>query len=294
MTASLQLTALTPINHNNNSHESSPALTISYKENLSEVELLSRIREIPNAQIIFWYIGAYGLKEDGVNFYKDKIGEILNYSNDASCWLLDFTAWGAFQNPKAKISSTHRCVDQINQFNLAKLKCISAATLFNEMQNIREEGLLTYFRNHVVSRASVGEASQQFKESGIKIGQIFDQNCPIFEQIYDTDCSKSYSIVQYVEGCFIINEIIKNIFDKQDTINLVFALPNDEAKYYQDSENNFIKDLEVFLKYNFGDRLNHKSIHVHFLNFRYGNEIYHRPYNSGKKVLKNITKDMVL
>jgi len=52
-------------------------VSVSYKENLSELDLLESIEKIKDPQVVFWYIGAHGLKKEGVAFYKNKVGHIL-------------------------------------------------------------------------------------------------------------------------------------------------------------------------------------------------------------------------
>jgi hypothetical protein len=268
--------------------------SVHFEEGLNETDLLEKIGKIANAQVVLWYIGAYGLKEEGVKFYKSKINQIINGPNQASCWLLDFSAWGAFSNPRVKLTSTHSCAEKINQFNMEKLKCISASTLFQEMEKINEIEKVNFFKEYVVSRKDLLDISQDFKESHIKIGEIFCKNCPIFENIYEKDTAKCYSVVQYVEGLMIIDHIIKNGIEKKEDINIVFALPNDEAKYYKDEKNNFIQDAEIVIKNTFGERIKDRNINIFFLNFRYGNKLEDRPYNSGKKTLKNLTMNDVL
>lgn len=266
---------------------------IYYVENLNTCEALQKIETIPNAQVLLWYIGCHGLKEEGVKFYKDKINTIINGKNNASCWLVDFTAWGSFTNLHTQITSMSKCAAQINKLNIAKIKCLSASKLFEEMKNIKHPELIEYFKTKVVIRKSLFNASENFKETMIKIGTIFNNNCCIFEQIYENDANKSYSLIQYIEGCFLINEIVRNNLNTQNEINIVFFLPNDEAKYYYDKENNFIKDVEMLIKTNWSEQLNNRIINIFFINFKYGDELYHRPYNSGKKIVKNITKEML-
>lgn len=273
--------------------KSSSNFSIIFEENLSEVELLNKITAIPQAHIVIWYIGSHGFKEEGIKFYKDKLQYLLNSSNTASCLLTDLTAWGAFHNPKNKITTFSRFVEQINAFNISKLKCISTSTIFQQMQNVKAPPSVQYFKNHIVNRKSFVEQSDHFKEVGAKIGKIFEENCPIFEGIYEQDAAKCYSVVQYVEGCMIVDQIVQMNIGSQSAVNIVFALPNDESKYYYDQDHHFIRDLEAILKLKFENELKTKNVNIHFLCFKYGDAPHCRPYNAGKKVVKNITKEMI-
>ncbi len=98
--------------------------------------------------------------------------------------------------------------------------------------------------------------------------------------------------MQYLEGLFLIDLLVKKQLGKQEEINIVFALPNDEAKYYQDEAESFRKDVEEFLRHQNGDIFSSGKIkiNIHFLNFPYGDESSHRPYNARTKNFKRIIK----
>lgn len=263
-------------------------VTVQFQEGLTHQELIERINHVANSHIFLWYIGSHGLKEAGVQFYKEKIKAILISPQTLSCNLVDFSSWGAFTNPRAKITAQHCCVEKINRFQIEKLKCIPASKIFQEIINTKQESINNYFKKRLVEMEWLFENSHSFKESTIKIRDIFNQNCPIFEGIYDLDANRCYSAVQYIEGCFLISEIVKNNLDQQHPINVVFALPNDEAKYYRGDSSSFEKDISFLLNEQFGERLDGREVTINFFNFEYGTETFHRPYNSGKKVLKNI------
>jgi len=198
------------------------------------------------------------------------------------------TAWGAFHNTKAKITASSKSADAINDFHLENLKCLKSSKIFGSIQHVSSNKVINYFKK-VVTRDFLLNASKPHKETGIKVAQVFKDNYPIIDPIKDLDYAKAYSVFQYLEGCFIINEIVSKKIEEQGDINVVFALPNDESKYYQDELNSFASDIQVLLQENFGSALLDKKVNVNFLCFNYSNETWHRPYNAGKEILKKVS-----
>jgi hypothetical protein len=94
-----------------------------------------------------------------------------------------------------------------------------------------------------------------------------------------------YSALQYLEGCYLVDEVVRDALQNNDLpeISIVFALPNDEWKYYQSDDNGFATDLTPILQQSFGSSLDGKVIRVYFWTFRY-NQGRGRPYNSGSKI----------
>jgi len=267
---------------------------VSYLENLTDHELLHAIASIANPQVLLWYIGSHGLKADGVNFYKEKISSILTASNNASCFLLDLTAWAAFYNNDAKIGTSSRCADQINSFNISKLKCIKASEIFSQICTLKNPEIIHHFRDCVTARTFVRQKSSEARETGIKVGKIFDSNCQILERLFEQDAGKCYSVVQYVEGCFLARQIIESQLEGSGDINIVFSLPNDESKYYKDENNSFKTDVEILVKNTLNNFDSKRNVNIYFFTFNYGDALYKRPYNEGKKVLKTIKENMIM
>jgi hypothetical protein len=87
--------------------------------------------------------------------------------------------------------------------------------------------------------------------------------------------------------------MIREKIETEDHVDVVFALPNDESKYYQEST--FESEIERFLMDRLGSKLEGKSINVHVLCFNYSTDSMHRPYNApGRVVKKKIDPALVL
>lgn len=68
---------------------------VSFQVDLPREQLHNIIQKHQNTKVVFWYIGAYGLKQEGVSYYKEDIGKIQDYPNNAEVILYDLTAWAA-------------------------------------------------------------------------------------------------------------------------------------------------------------------------------------------------------
>lgn len=69
------------------------------------------------------------------------------------------------------------------------------------------------------------------------------------------------------------------LLKKPDTRSITFILPNDEGKYYFSS---MADDLGAFLTMR-GHQFNQLDIRVQC--FKYGDQVYHRPYNCPSKTI---------
>ncbi|MBI3258992.1 MAG: hypothetical protein HYZ54_05920 [Ignavibacteriae bacterium] len=263
---------------------------VEFMDGLSTEQVITSICQLSNPQVIIWYIGCYGLKKAGVQFYKDfLISPVLRQSVKATFWLVDLTAWGAFKNLQCSIRNFNSCCNEIERFLDKQIKCIKSAKIFKKIQEISEKDLVDYFRR-ALHRRFISKASKHFPNKNICIKEIFSDNCPILSDWYNHDANKSYSILQYLEGCLLVDEIfMEQAANREVTdIQIVFALPNDEIKYYRDKKNSFQKDIR-FLISKRHEILNIKNIRlqVKFLAFKYGFQPHERPYNASGKVLKN-------
>lgn len=262
---------------------------VEFRDGLSIEQVIINISQLSNPHVIIWYIGCYGLREAGVQFYKDfLISPVLKQSTGAIFWLVDLTAWAAFTNPQCSVHKFNSCCDEIDKFLNKQIKCIKSAEIFKKIQEISEKDLIDYFRN-ALHRNFISQASKHFPNKNIRVKEILSNNCPIVSDWYDQDTSKSYSTLQYLEGCLLVDEIFMQQVNNREVTDLqiVFALPNDELKYYRDKQNSFQKDV-TFLISKRCTALNIKNMHlqIKFLSFKYGSQLHQRPYNASGKILK--------
>lgn len=263
-------------------------ITINYKERVSLAQMTSEITRMVFPHVILWYIGIQGLKKEGARFYRDSIiNPIIKRLEQVQFWLVDLTAWGALKNPQISINTTSSLVKKIERFGIQWVKCIKSSETFKRIQDLKDQVVVEHFQK-TLQRDFVHRASRPFPESQIKIGDLFNQECPVLLACYSKDASKCYSALQYLEGCLLIEQVVQACLKKRpgEDIEIVFALPNDELKYYQDETNAFKKDVEFLLNHRYGKEL--KDVRVTFYSFEYGEAVYHRPYNApGKVIHKN-------
>jgi hypothetical protein len=142
------------------------------------------------------------------------------------------------------------------------------------MCNIKDPHEIAFWRT-ALSRDFLKKSSEQFAPSYRLIGDIFPQNGSLPHKFAEWDAAKAYSMFQYLEAHLIIQEILAKKNGPYG--DLVFLLPNDELKYYQDPKNSFQTDLcrHVLCE-----------LTVSFYSFPYGTKQEHRPYNAPGSVVK--------
>lgn len=262
---------------------------VQFSEMLTIEQLVLEISQSFEPNVIIWYIGCYGLRENGVCFYKDHlISPILKSNVDAAFWLVDLTAWSAFKNPRGSIYGKSSCCEVIEKFSSGRVQFIHSANIFKKMRAVSSTEVVSYFKS-ALQRTFIHKASDGYRVLGIPARDIIGGNCEIASDWLNCDVSQAYSVFQYLEGCFLIEEVLSRIIEKGTSSNfeLIFALPNDELKYYQDEHSSFQKDVKFWLQ-NQLRKLDFRNIHVtiKFLPFKYGTELHHRPYNAAGKVMK--------
>lgn len=268
---------------------------IFLERNLSRLELLNEIGAIQDPQVLFWYIGENGFKLEGVNYYKRDLGKVLKLDNNANCILYDLTAWSALRDRENTVENFNTNVTVISEFAIPRLSCVKSSDFFKWLQTENNPSIISYFRENVLKRKVLFSASREFPDTNMTIGEVFRRNCPILEDLYAMDSGKCYSLLQYIEGCYLINRIIEaKINDESDEINIVFALPNDEWKYYKNPEESFSDDVAFLIQEKFGERLANIKINVFFYTFNFGKESRNRPYNAGSKTIDLITRSQLV
>ncbi len=260
-------------------------VNVIYKTKLRREQLIEAIRGCENPQVIFWYIGTYGLREQGVKYYRKDLSKILQTSN-AECQLYDLTAWAPFsvKSSDGTVQDFNKNADLINQFAIPRIRCLKSCDYFKWLCNLNLNSKLEDLKKVLKERNFIFKASQDFPDAKRTIGDIFQKQCPLLEELYEQDCAKYYSTLQYIEGIYLIETIVQQALSQnaeQKTINLIFALPNQEANYYFDEENSFMKDVKAVLQDEYQALLKGKTVNVMFYSFMFGDGVRNRPYNAG-------------
>lgn len=256
---------------------------------LSKEQIVSYISNLSNPHVVVWYIGCNGLRSAGVQFYQDfLISPILMNHSEVTFWLVDLTAWGAFKKQQCSVLNYNSACEVIENMCHRQVKCIRSADIFDRMQKMAETDLVEYF-HRALSKSFISSQSKPFQDSNILTGDIFSWHCPVASHWYNHDSSKTYSVFQYLEGCLIVEKILaQNLLNNNFDVQVIFVLPNDEIKYYMDSQNSFQEDVKFLVSKQcevLG--INNVRLQVSFLPFTYGLILQDRPYNAPGKVLKS-------
>ncbi len=272
-------------------------VNVAFKKNLTRTALINEIAKIDQPQVILWYMGAYGLREQAANYYRKDLKKILDLRNQAACVLYDLTAWRALKSSETKIEDFNLNADRINEIakvEQLRIKCFKSSDFFKWLKTEENAKICAYFKETVLKREFIFQKSKQFDEVNIKIGQVFENACPILENEYERDCSKEYSALQYVEGCYLVNRLLEeSLSNSSSEVNLVFALPNNEADYYQDPLNSFAQDITVLLQEKLGNQVQ-KKVNIMFYTFQFGKDSSNRPYNAGKANIDMINRSQLV
>lgn len=223
---------------------------------------------------VFWYIGSNGLKQGAVDYYRPHLTEVL--AKGAHNWLVDLSAWASFKKKKSSPSYNSSKGDKIEGDGIRVLKC---GEFFDALAAIPAESALCDLLNDIAKRESLLSPSAEFASVGWTIGERFEQACPALEPLYELDCAKTYSVIQYIEFMFLVAKMLEQ---GEDVNQIRFVLPNDEAKYYIEA---LESDLQQFLALS---KISHGSgLKVIIDCFDYSSEMMHRPYNAPTKVVNN-------
>jgi hypothetical protein len=272
--------------------DESVKVKVVYKDRIKGQKLIGTIkREIKNPEVIFWYIGSRGLREEGVKYYRKDLNKLLEEPS-ARCSLYDLTAWLPLVSKEdgCTVQDFNKNADLINQFAIPHVQCLKSCDFFSWLTGISSQQKLDKLKG-IFKRPFIYEASKDIANVQRTVGEIFKSQCPILEELYGLDVSKCYSALQYVEGIYLIKILVKQALLENlatDEINLVFALPNNEDCYYKDEKDSFAIDINAILEEEFGDAIRNKTVNVLFYPFEFNNGTTNRPYNTGKEIIEEL------
>lgn len=265
-------------------------VNLTFKKGMAPAAMLKDISLLEQPEVIFWYIGEYGLKTEGVNFYKKRLMQPMSkIAPQANCRLYDLTAWKALRDRDVPLSAYNPNVDRINGFSMPNLSCMKSSEFFSwlndDQSSETSKNRLGYLCNFVTNRDFIFKASKLKSDNKIQMAELFPFGG-------ENDTAKWYSALQYMEGLYLVEKIFSQACEKfrrtgddNAPCNIVFALPNDEYKYYEDPNNNFVRDIKILLS-NRGEFIG-REINIFFYCFKF-NKLENRPYNAGKAVIEEI------
>jgi hypothetical protein len=255
----------------------------SFHPTQSVNDVLELLPNLGSVHLFLWYFGSNGLKKDGVRYYQKLLRKLLGVQSIDQIILYDLTAWGAFFDSGRKIEESNTNVEIVNSLKLAKICASKSNNFFNWLLTVTNPDVRTFIGD-IFGRKKLYAPSESFDDKLIKISDIFPP-LSILQPIMDLDVAKTYSVIQYLEGLFLVYSLVTNNINQ-----ICFLLPNDELKYY--SETYFESDLIIFLK--LMGLPTDPNLKVTFVSFTYGSKIRFRPYNAGKESIINLTKEMLI
>ncbi len=235
--------------------------------------------------VYFWYEGSLCLPQSGAVFMKEQFfNPLYKLKGDVKLCLYSLRAWDFKRNINTIASSTP-LGEVINRINAAAIECIYSSSFFRYCTQVSAESdLYAFIRDELPKKEWLFKLSATQKKSGTTISAFFNERSSLFDCIKELDLSSAYSLMQYVEGYYLIQESVKKgLLNGQKRIEIAFVLPNDESKYYADLP----KDIEKMLQLDFGKDLIGVEVNISFQFFQYGDSITSRPYiDKRRKALK--------
>ena len=226
--------------------------------------------------VYFWFEGSQCLPQSGAIFMKEQFFEPLyQLKPNAKLCLYSLKAW-SFEKTITTMPSSTSLGEAINRINTAAVECIYSSLFFQYCrQAAKIEGFYAFINDELPKKAWLFQLSNAQRKCGTTVGAFFDGQSSLFDCIKEMDLSSAYSLMQYVEGYYLIRESVRKGLEKrQQKIEIAFALPNDESKYYRDLP----QDIEQMLQLDFGKDLANIEINIRFQVFQYGESLASRPY----------------
>jgi len=184
--------------------------------------------------------------------------------------LTDLGAWANLNKLSFSLTTgLNRCFSSAENLNSDSFYILKSSDFFEKLKRI-DSGPVFDLLKSMGKRDAIMSISSTFPDIDLSVEEAIGF-CPLLLEYYSEDCTKLYSLLQYYEILFLIENII---FNNPAISTIKFILPNDEDKYYPNLpclEN----DISIFLK----NRLNFTGfLSVEILCFTYGKKISQRPY----------------
>lgn len=240
-------------------------------------ELVTYVLSIEGPVDVYcFYEGVRGLPVRGARFLKEKIFfPIYAEKRDIKFLLYSLKGWD-FKKCVLSMPKQTALGDMINRINRSALEGLSSLDFFRYcVQGSRKNALYSYIQQELPKKNWLFDLSIKQRELGKKVIDFFDQQSNVFDCVQDLDVARAYSCMQYIEGYYLIKKSVeRGLAQGRKTIEVVFAMPNDESKYYED----FPKDIPEMLKKDFGIALQGVAVKITMRSFLYGGAFSDRPY----------------
>ncbi|SNW62699.1 Hypothetical protein ORPV_795 [Orpheovirus IHUMI-LCC2] len=268
------------------------SINIIYKNGLTKEMLKSEVGKVKDPKLVVWYVGDGGFKKDGVSFYRKLFRTVSSHSsfvkNESKLdyYLYDMTSWNLLKGNSSDIQNKNFSIFNDKDKRLHGIRSYDFFQWVNDLYNTEYGG---YIRNNILKYDFIYKSSLEFKECGIlwkDAVQKSHNKYRILEDIEMMDCTKIYSILQYLECLYLVWRLVQEN-NKEKEINILFCLPNDESKYYRDDKNMLKEDLIKLLG-------NNVNINIVFLCFKFGNNSKARPYNAGNILVEDLLVSDIL
>lgn len=232
-----------------------------------------------------WYEGPELITQLGAQFLRDNLFEpLFNCKKDVKLWTYSLEAWNFQKNVDAMNESTPKGV-RINAINKLFVECIYSSSFFKFCTQFDQTNPLYRLINEELPiKQWLVNLSAKKDPKEISVEALLGFQPTLVDSIKTWDVAQAYSMLQYLEGYYLIREAVARGLDQgKQKIQVAFLLPNDESKYYRDLPG----DLENMLRAEFGESLRDIELKVFFRFYLYGSK-NSRPY------LKDDEEDVVV
>ena len=143
-------------------------ITVSFQQLMTREGLWETVASYNNPKVIFWYIGAHGLKKEGVLYYKEDFSAIRSLRNQSECILYDLTTWAALSNKRASLKKSNPNVDRINKWGVqTRVHALASSRFFQWLQMPQPSDIQRDLIRILSDRDFIYEKSKGRKPSGI-------------------------------------------------------------------------------------------------------------------------------
>jgi hypothetical protein len=265
-------------------------------QNVPIRKLPAVIAEIENPQVIIWYSGEDGLTERSRCFYQDNFLNLLAYIMQERQYHVYFYYCRAWKGLKDRNVSL---VAPIESFAFPSLcvpyTVIQASDFFTfllfDREDVREERM--FLNETLINEKFIWDISFNSLLNGIIFNVLLPHDSVLGgSRVLFQDSARAYSALRYIEGLWLIREIIMRTFElstlsilySTNPINIVCVLPSSgeipEYMYYCPNGNvkHFRSDVSDFLLLNSLIKLGNQTVNIYFWGFEYMCGRCTRPY----------------
>lgn len=248
---------------------------VNFRPLVSTTEDLSReVADLSNPQIVTWFM-KQGLKKEWLTFCRDNLLKPCRESTSPAFVFYNLCNWGNLRNTKVDKTTAKgsKIIKRLDRLNCRDIRCLDSALFFQYLKRCNTPAVVEYTNSVIWKREFIWKKSERMPSSGISLERSLGR-AVMLDSVKERDVSKAYSALQYMEGIFLVIEMIRQC-PQDEEIDLVFLLPNDEVSYYVDGSASFQKDVEEML---LRSGVGNKKITITFLPFQWGKNIKERPY----------------